>query len=88
MKTFLKFTLILFFFGLTEEQENSISTIEEKCQLGKNGLLVYEDSGMYHLMNFHRIDYSDLEKAELFSVGHNVNSKLNRSIVIGKVITY
>lgn len=88
MKAFLKFTLVLFFFGLTGEQKNGISTIEEKCQLGKNELSVYEDSGMYHLINFHRIEYSELEKAELFSVRQKANWKLNQSIVIGKVITY
>ncbi|WP_296699960.1 hypothetical protein [Algoriphagus sp.] len=88
MKTFLKLTLVLFFFGLTGEQEQSICNIEEKCQLGKNELLAYEDSGKYHLLNFHRIEYSDLEKDELFSVRRKVNSKLNLSLVIGKVITY
>ncbi|MEN2281177.1 hypothetical protein AAGF08_03495 [Algoriphagus sp. SE2] len=88
MKALLKLSLVLFFFGLTGEEENSTRTIEEKCQLGNNELLVYEDSGMYHLMNFHRIDYSDLEKTELFSVRQKVNWKLNQPFVIGKVITY
>ena len=88
MKALLKLSLVLFFFGLTGEEENSIRTIEEKCQLGKNELLVYEDSGMYHLVNFHRIDYSDLEKTELFSIRQKAKWKMNQSIVIGKVITY
>lgn len=73
MKSFLKLSLLFFFFGLTQEQKSSVSRIEDKCQLKHNELLVYENSGMNHLMNFHRIEFSDLEKNEQFSVREKIN---------------
>ncbi len=75
MKPFLKLTLVLFFFGLTPEQKTNVCEIEENCQLGQNELLVLENSEMYHLMNFHRIEYSVLENTELFPVEKEIKDK-------------
>jgi hypothetical protein len=87
MKSFLKLSLLLFFFGLPLEQKSSMSIVEEKCQLDKSELLVYENHGIYHLMNFHRIEYSVLGKTELFSVKERINQK-TQPIYFGKVTTY
>lgn len=61
MKLFLKLTLLLFFFGFTLEEEGNASSLEEQCLLNRGELNEFEDSGMYHLENSHRIDHSVLD---------------------------
>jgi len=84
MKSFLKLILLLCFLGLIPEQKTSIITIAEKCQLEKSEFLVYENSRIYHLMNFHRIEYSDLEKNEVFSVELRINGKKTQALLVAK----
>ncbi|MBN7817297.1 hypothetical protein [Algoriphagus pacificus] len=55
MKSFLKLALFFFFWGIPHKQKESVQA-DENCQIMEVEVAISEDSAMYHLMNFHRID--------------------------------
>ncbi|MBN3518613.1 hypothetical protein JYB62_01250 [Algoriphagus lutimaris] len=61
MKVFIKVILLLFFFGFTLEDNGNACGLVEQCLIIQGELNEFEDSGMYHLKNFHRIDHAVLD---------------------------